>query len=44
VAPPAAELQARSIAFVAILVVAAAPAARAAYFRAFRSRAPPALA
>jgi hypothetical protein len=44
VAPPAAELQARSIAFVVILVIAAASAVRASHFRAFRSRAPPALA
>lgn len=44
VAPPAAELQARSIAFVATLAPAAAPAVRSTYFRAFRSRAPPALA
>jgi hypothetical protein len=41
VAPPAAELQACSIAFIAILALAAAPAVRRSHFLAFRSRAPP---
>src|SRR5262245_57816772 len=43
VAPPTAEIPARAIAYATVVAEAAAPAVHAAPFRAFRSRAPPAL-
>jgi hypothetical protein len=43
VAPPTAEIPARAIAYATVVAEAAAPVVHAAPFRAFRSRAPPAL-
>lgn len=43
VAPPTAEVPAHAIAFATVVAEAAAPAVHVAPFRAFRSRAPPAL-
>jgi len=43
VAPPTAEIPARAIAYATVVAEAAAPAVHVAPFRAFRSRAPPAL-